>query len=89
MHFPGLNCSGSWVFHEGTGPHGLCALSLSQVQATEATGCLVMDCRRWAMHLTHLHSRSPLVSRVHHESTVPGAPYVSSEELASGCDALV
>ena len=40
VHFPGLNCTGSWVFHAGTDPDGLCILSPSQVQATEATGCL-------------------------------------------------
>ena len=40
VHFPGLNCTGSWVFHEGTDPDWLCVLSPSQVQATEATGCL-------------------------------------------------
>ena len=40
-HFPGQSHSGSRVFCKVTDPDGLCILCLPQVQATQATGCLV------------------------------------------------
>ena len=41
MHFPGRSHSGSRVFCKVPDPDGLCILCLPQVQATQATGCLV------------------------------------------------
>ena len=41
VHFPGLNCSGSWVLRRGTDLDWLCILCSSQVQAAQATECLV------------------------------------------------
>ena len=41
MHFPGLCCSGSQVLCKGADPEGLCVLCPSQVQAPQATRCLV------------------------------------------------
>ena len=41
VHLPALSCSGSQVLCKGTDPDGLCILCSSQVQAAQATGCLV------------------------------------------------
>ena len=49
-------------------------------------GALWAHSPRLAVHLNHLPGPSHLVSRVRQESTVSGVPYVSSEELVSGCD---
>ena len=40
-HLPALSCSGSQVLCKGTDPYGLCILCSFQVQAAQATGCLL------------------------------------------------
>ena len=41
MHLPAVSCSGSQVLCKGTDPDGLCILCSFQVQAAQATGCLL------------------------------------------------
>ena len=86
VHFPGLGCSGSQVLCHGTDPDVLCVLLPSQVQATQATGCLVSalsqvgyvsDAQPWSQLLGFLCG---------HKVTVPGVLCVSSGKLISDCD---
>ena len=90
VHFPGLSHSGSgsWVLHKGTDSvgHAFCALPRSK-QLRQA-GAWQVHCPRWTVHLNHLSSPGPLVSRVCRKSAISGVPCVSSGEVTSGCDPL-
>ena len=75
------------VLHKGTnGLSWACVLCPSQVQAAQATRCLVS-----ALSQVGCASESPPLSQplsfpVHRKSTISGVPCVSSGDLVSGCD---
>ena len=62
-----------------------CGLCPSQVQATQATRCLLSTPPQVGSVSCRLTGPSPLVSWVHSRSTVSGVPCVSSRELISDC----
>ena len=88
-YFPGLSCSGSWVFHKGTKSVGCAFCALPRFKQLRWPGAWQVHCPRWSVCLNHLPSPGQLVSQVCRKSTISGVPCgrcVSSGELISGCD---
>ena len=88
LHFPNLSCSGSvsQVLSKGTDSVGGVFGVLPWSEQLRCPATSQVYCPRWTGFLNHLPGRGHSVSWVHCESTVSGVPYVSSEELISGCN---
>ena len=86
MIFPGPSCSGFRVHEECTVSVGPWVSCPSQVQASQALGC-VTHADSQVDHASGAPARSKLLdSWVCHEGRVPGGPGISLGELVSGCD---
>ena len=79
VYFPGLSHSGSGsqVLCKGTDSVGCAFCAFPRSEQFKQPSAWRAHCPRWAVHLNHLPSTNHSVSRMHHESTIPGVSCVS------------